>query len=201
MTLRWDTTIKRLLQEGVLGSLVQVDIRGVSGQHANSSTLMHWRNDYELSGSNTMTLGIYYEALRRWVGSATRVTAMASNVVKQRANAAGELAAVRIPDHLEVLGRLAFDGAQLHMMISDVVAGGGRPAAEIWLHGTSADLHLDLTQKKLTLYRITPSGERIGSDVDVPDHAAGSWRVEEEFIGAIRGQEKITHTRCDPLSL
>ena len=27
-----------------------------------------------------------------------------------------------------------------------------------------------------------------------PAHEAGGWRVEEEFISAIRGQEEITHT-------
>ena len=27
-----------------------------------------------------------------------------------------------------------------------------------------------------------------------PPHEAGGWRVEDEFISAIRGQEEITHT-------
>ena len=33
-----------------------------------------------------------------------------------------------------------------------------------------------------------------GDEVEVPESEAGAWRVEEEFIGAIRGTERITHT-------
>jgi predicted dehydrogenase len=151
---------------------VHVDVRGVSGKHVDASAPLHWRQSVELSGVNTMTLGIFYEAVRRWVGDATRVTAMATSVVQvRRADGAvpgssnGTLEAVGVPDHLEVLGRLAMDGAQLHMLISDVVAGAGRPRAEVWLHGTQADLHLDITHARLTLHH--PSEASGGRDVGV----------------------------------
>jgi hypothetical protein len=45
---------------------------------------------------------------------------------------------------------------------------------------------------------MTLSGGRRGDDglsvIDIPDDKKGGWRVEEEFINAIRGIEPITHT-------
>ncbi len=42
------------------------------------------------------------------------------------------------------------------------------------------------------------SSRRRGDDglsvIDIPDDKKGGWRVEEEFINAIRGIEPITHT-------
>ena len=32
------------------------------------------------------------------------------------------------------------------------------------------------------------------TEIDIPDSEAGEWRVEEEFVNAIRGEEVITHT-------
>jgi hypothetical protein len=38
------------------------------------------------------------------------------------------------------------------------------------------------------------SGDSELSVVQIPEEKIGSWRVEEEFINAIRGVEQITHT-------
>jgi hypothetical protein len=67
---------------------------------------------------------------------------------------------------------------------------GGRPSEEeFWLHGTQGALHLDLTKGSLTLTR------RDGGDPEpVPLRDPGAWRVEEEFVGAIRGQESVKLT-------
>ena len=32
------------------------------------------------------------------------------------------------------------------------------------------------------------------AEIAIPASEAGSWRVEEEFVNAMRGQEEITHT-------
>ena len=41
---------------------------------------MHWRQNTELSGNNILAMGIYYEAIMRWVGRATNVMARAKNL-------------------------------------------------------------------------------------------------------------------------
>jgi hypothetical protein len=35
------------------------------------------------------------------------------------------------------------------------------------------------------------------SEIAIPETERGGWRVEEEFTGAIRGSEPITHTSFD----
>ena len=97
---------------------------------------------------------------------------------------------VTIPDHVDVLCELA-NGAQAHIRVSATT--GLSPGNDIWLYGSEGTLHLD---GKLNL-----SGGRRGdnqmSEIANPPEEQYAWRVEQEFIGAIRGQEAITHTTFD----
>lgn len=194
MTLQYDATIQRLVREGALGQLLRVDVRGCTGDAVDESKPLHWRQMAEFSGLNIMTMGIFYEAVRRWVGDVTEVMAMGKTHVKARVDpATGALHHLKIPDHIDVLGTLP-SGAQLHMLISDVLVGKGRPAAEFWIYGSGADLH----------YTLGPGGglmiSKHGAEPEAvsPDGGVGgAWRVEEEFVSAIRGQEKISHTRFE----
>jgi hypothetical protein len=124
MTLAWDATIRRLLRERALGQLLHVDVRGCSGAPLDASKPLHWRHSLEFSGCNIMSMGIFYEAIRRWVGDATQVMAMGQTFVKTRCDPqkGGCLETLRIPDHLDVIATLGC-GAQLHMLISDVLVG------------------------------------------------------------------------------
>src|SRR5690606_13402664 len=102
ITLGVDRTVQRLIAEGYLGELLAVTVRDGSAFLDRESPL-HWRQDADLSGYNIMTLGIWYEALMRWVGTATRVMAMGRTFVKMRPDASGTLRAVRVPEHLDVI--------------------------------------------------------------------------------------------------
>jgi predicted dehydrogenase len=185
-TLRVDKTVKRLLAEGYLGDLLAIEARAGS-QFLNRDAPLHWRQDMDLSGFNVMSMGIWYEALLRWVGEATRVTALGKTFVKMRRDeATGVLKPARVPEHITVLADMAC-GAQLTLTIS-AVTGLAQPDG-IYLFGSAGTLHFSGGK----LY-----GGRKGDDnlqeIDIPAHEAGGWRVEEEFVNAIRGQEAITHT-------
>ena len=133
-----------------------------------------------------MTMGIWYEAIMRWVGHANRVTAFAKTYVKMRRDQEGDLKAVRVPDHIDVLADMAC-GAQLHLQVSSVSGLVGAP--EIYLFGSRGTLRF--SQNKLF------GGQRNDkelSEITIPANEQGGWRVEEEFINAIRGKETITHT-------
>ncbi|MEZ4675506.1 MAG: Gfo/Idh/MocA family oxidoreductase [Caldilineaceae bacterium] len=184
-TLRVDKTVKRLLAEGYLGDLLAVEVRA-GGSFLDKDAAMHWRNDFDLSGYNIMSMGIWYEALLRWVGGATKVAAMGKTFVNMRKNSDGILQPVRIPDHIDIMGDLAC-GAQLHMQISSVAGLLGGP--EAYLFGSEGTLRF--AGNKLYGGR---RGEDALAEIAIPDSEAGGWRVEEEFINAIRGQEEITHT-------
>ena len=71
MTLRVDATLKRLLAEGYLGDLLAIEVR-VGGDFLDADAPLHWRQDFDLSGFNIMSMGIWYEAVLRWFGEATR---------------------------------------------------------------------------------------------------------------------------------
>ena len=185
MTLSVDKTIQRLLAEGYLGDLLAIEAR-VGGTFLDPEAPLTWRQDFDLSGYNTMTMGIWYEAIMRWVGHTNRVTAFAKTYVKMRRDQEGDLKAVRVPDHIDVLADMAC-GAQLHLQVSSVSGLVGAP--EIYLFGSRGTLRF--SQNKLF------GGQRNDkelSEITIPANEQGGWRVEEEFINAIRGKETITHT-------
>src|SRR5690606_15090871 len=66
-TLGLDEAIVRVLREGRLGKLRQIMIENRTGAYASPKLPLTWRQSYKLSGVNTLTLGIYYEAVQRWV--------------------------------------------------------------------------------------------------------------------------------------
>lgn len=184
-TLSVDKTIQRLLAEGYLGDLLAIEVRA-GGQFLDPDAPLHWRHDFDLSGFNTMTMGIWYEAILRWVGEATAVTAMGKTFVKMRRGEDGKLKAVRIPEHIDVVADMAC-GAQMHLQVSNVAGLLGAP--EAYLFGSQGTLRF--SENRLFGGR---RGDAQLTEIEIPENERGGWRVEEEFVNAIRGKEKITHT-------
>jgi predicted dehydrogenase len=185
LTLRVDGTVRRLLAEGFLGDVLAIDVRDGDG-FLDREAPLHWRQDFDLSGFNVLSLGIWYEAIMRWVGEATRVAAMSKTFAKTRKDASRTLRAVRVPEHVDVLADMAC-GAQARFQVSAVTGLAG--PSEAWLFGSAGTLRF--SEGRLYGAR---RGEAALQEIDVPAGEAGGWRVEEEFVGAIRGQEPITHT-------
>lgn len=185
MTLRVDATLKRLLAEGYLGDLLAIELR-VGGDFLDAVAPLHWRQDLDLSGFNIMSMGIWYEAVLRWVGEATRVQAMGKIFTRMRPDETGALRAVHVPEHVDVTADMAC-GAQLHMQVSAVTGLAGTP--EAFLFGSEGTLRY----ADNSLYG-GKRGDSALQEIPIPGHEAGGWRVEEEFVNAIRGEEQITHT-------
>ena len=188
MTLRVDNTIKRLIAAGYLGDVLAIEARA-GGAFLDSEGPLQWRQDFDLSGLNIMSMGIWYEALIRWVGEATRIMAMGKTFVKMRPDADGVMRSVRIPEHIDVVGDLAC-GAQLHIQVSTVAGLAGAP--EVYVFGSNGTLRFSGNK----LYG-GQKGDAELTEIDIPDTEVGGWRVEEEFVNAIRGNEVITHTDFD----
>lgn len=186
LTLGVDATVKRLIREGYLGEVLTVDVREESG-FVDYDAPMHWRDDFELSGANTMGLGIWYETLMRWIGEAVRVSALSRTFVKMRRDPERDLMRyVCVPDHLDAIADMAC-GAQARFRHSRVCGLG--PGNGITLYGTEGTLCF--TEGKLL------GGKRGDSDlkeIPIPAERKGRWRVEEEFVGAIRGEEQVKLT-------
>ncbi len=194
-----DKTVARLVSEGYLGDLLSVDLTSHSGGFIDREGPMHWRYDRDLSGHNVMLMGIWYEALMRWIGPATSVTALGRTNVTSRGDAEGESHAISIPDHVEVIVEFA-SGPDGHMRFSSVT--GHAPGDRVWLYGTEGTLRVDtadvLDATGLHIERMTLSGGRRGDAglalIAIADDDRGDWRVEEEFVGAVRGTEEVRLT-------
>lgn len=184
-TLAYDATISRLLGEGYLGDLVAVEITDRSG-FADPAAARTWRQTTEISGVNVMSLGIWYEAMQRWLGDAAWVMAAGRTMITRRPAADGTSEFVDVPDHLDVIGALP-SGTQLRIAVSQVT--GHAPANGVWLYGTDGTLRL--TADGLFGAR---RGQAEPTKIDIPAAERIGWRVEEEFISAIRGSEPVRRT-------
>ena len=143
----------------------------------------------DLSGYNILAMGIWYEAMMRWVGPASKVVAMTKVWVQQRTDEKGDTHVIRVPDHADILCEMAC-GAQVHMRFSTVT--GLAPGSEVWLFGSQGTLRLE-GPPSLTLYGARRGDSHL-QEIPIPSEKQGKWRVEEEFINAIRGKEEVTRT-------
>lgn len=183
MTLGVDRTIQRLVSEGYLGTIACAEVRDSGGAFPDTSRPFHWREIRQFSGNNILTLGIWYEAIMRWIGTARKVTAMGKTFIPMRP---GDMQAADIPDHLDVIADMAC-GAQLHMQLSGVAGVGG--TTEAFLFGTEGTLRFASGK----LYGAKRGEDKL-SEIPIPENEAAGWRVEEEFIEAIRRNEPVKLT-------
>jgi predicted dehydrogenase len=184
--LKVDRTIQRLLAEGFIGELLAIEVRD-NGGFLDLEGPFSWRQDFRLSGLNVMMLGIWYEAVMRWVGEATRIMAMGKTFVKLRAQAGvSARQSVIIPEHIDVLADMAC-GAQAHFC-STRAAGHAGPSG-CRLYGSEGTLCFE-------------DGQLLGGRRDdaqlqkivIPAEEEGRWQVEEDFINAVRGVAPVRLT-------
>ena len=187
-TLEVDATIQTLLGEGFVGEVLAVELQASGGRFVEPDAPLTWRQDIGLSGHNILNMGIWYEAMMRWLGPAQRVTAMTKVAVPHRKDATGAPHDVRVPDHVDILAQLR-GGAVGHLRFSSVT--GLAPASEAWIFGSEGTLRLEADTLRLTGGR---RGESALREIPVPPKTRIGWRVEEEFVNAIRGREKIART-------
>ena len=188
-TLRVDRTIQDLIADGYVGDLYAMTVRGIMPGFADPTAPLHWRQRQDLSGLNILTMGIWYEAVMRWVGPASGVLARTRIYTSQRRDPeTGAMVTVDVPDHVNIVADLAC-GAQATYEFS--AACGLAPASGAWLFGSKGTLRYDQASDKLFGGR---QGEKALQEITIVPGKVGKWRVEEEFVGAIRRQEEIRLT-------
>jgi predicted dehydrogenase len=192
-TLSVDQTIVEMIGGGYIGDVISMDARVTPGANfPNPDAPVHWRHVRDFSGNNIMGMGIWYEAMMRWVGPAASVNAVGQSVVSHRVDTDGRRVPMSIPDHVDIVGRLE-QGGQMRFCFSSV-AGHAPNTAEIYIFGTEGTMCL--IQDKSGAFSLSAGkrGEDGLNPVEIDPAKSGAWRVEEEFINAIRGKEQITHT-------
>jgi predicted dehydrogenase len=193
-TLEVDSTLTRLVSDGSIGEVLAVEIHATQQpRFVDPEEPLHWRQDVKLSGHNIMNMGIWYEAMMRWLGPARRVMALGKIAVARRKDDAGVLQDVTVPDHVEIIANLA-RGALARLRFSAITVFG--PPNEAWIFGSDGTLRLDADARKLWMGRRWEKDKGL-AEVPIPPEQRIGWRVEEEFVNAIRGREKIARTNFE----
>ena len=192
-TLKFDKTIQKLIASNFIGDLIALDGRiSLDSNFPDFSSNTHWRHSRDFSGNNIMNMGIWYEAIMRWLGPAKDVFAIGQSVVPHRVNSEGIRIPTSIPDHIDILGRFE-QGGQMRLNISSVI-GNIEAEVDLYLLGTKGTLRL--AQKKSGEKRLYGGNNSTTElkEIFIEEKDISEWRVGEEFINAIRGKEVVTHT-------
>ena len=184
--------MKELIASGFLGELREVVVIGTTDSLADPAAPLGWRQKAEYSGVNVLSLGILHETLIRWVPGPERVFAQAKVFIPQRPDpeSGGALRAVGTPDSVQVLTELP-NGARGLYHFSGVARFG--PGHQIHLYGSDGTLKFDASGERERLLGARTGDEQL-REIPVPPDKAGGWRVEAEFVDAIRGRGTVQFT-------
>lgn len=180
-----DRTILRLLGEGALGTLRTM--RLVWGGSVSGGAADPWRRQKRYSGNNTMAVGILYECVSRWLGDALWVQAT-TGLYEHVERVGDRTNHLDVPDHVAIQAQFP-GGVQATIEIA-AHAGSDAPNRAL-LFGSDATLRIDFDAKTLAVAR---GGSTAWTTVEPRPGEAQDWRVEAEFIGAIRGTEQVRLT-------
>jgi predicted dehydrogenase len=183
------------IDAGFLGELREVRVVSVGGWLADPAAPLSWRQDRDLSGYNMLTLGIVHESVQRWTPPPVRVLAQATAFTAARIDPqSGARRNVGTPDSVQVLTVLQ-GGARGVYHVSGVDAFGEE--ASITLYGTAGVLHYDLNSDRVhgtsrASHRSLPLRDL--PEIPIPAEKAMGWRVEADFVSAIREGTPIHFT-------
>lgn len=186
--LKGGMVVRELLAGGFLGELREFSIVHRTAALADPTAPLHWRQDAALSGLNMLTLGILHETILRWLPQPVRVLAQVTAFVPSRIDpASGARRPVGTPDSVQVLTQLP-TGVRGVYQISGVTPFGQE--ARVTFLGSDGVLAYDLQNDRL-LGSSRLLGARPGSlddlpEIPIPADKAGGWRVEADFVDAIR---------------
>jgi predicted dehydrogenase len=181
--------VETLIKNGFLGELREVVVIGVDDQFYDYSQPLHWRQDAEISGVNVLSLGILHETVSRWVPQPTRVFAQTQIFEPSRPNPNGPgNLPVTLPDSVQVLTQYESGARGLYHFGGVTLFGAGK---QIHLYGSLGTIQVhfgpDLTERLLA----GRPGDAKLLQLEPPLNELGRWRVEEEFVRAIRGEEPV----------
>jgi predicted dehydrogenase len=185
--------VRNLIANGYLGDLRELVVIGADDLFWDYSVPLHWRQDRELSGLNVLAMGILHESALRWTPSPTRVFAQSQTFEPQRPDLVRSGSdPVTVPDSVQVLTQLPGGARSLYHISGTVLFG---PGKQIHLYGSLGTIKLEAAPHERLL--CGRPGDEALREVEIPPEQLGGWRVEEEFVGAIRGQEPVRFTDFD----
>ncbi len=189
-SLKYDLTVREIIDSGQLGELYEIGVVHTGGQFALKETPMSWRQDFDLSGFNILSMGIFHETVQGWIdGEPQWLVASGAVFTPERLNQeTGEQARVGIPESISIMGRYG-SGLLLNYHFSGVES--GKPRMEARLNGSKGSLRLDFREG--VLYR-AEAGSAEEKAVEILPEKKRDWQVEAEFIDSIRNGTPVART-------
>ena len=192
--LKGHDVMAELLAGGYLGELREVQVYARNNALADPAAPLSWRQDVGLSGFNMLSLGIVHETLLRWAPPPVRVLAQVHAFIPTRIDPeSGVRRPVGTPDSVQILAILE-NGARAVYHLSGVTSFG--QGIGIWLYGSEGVLHYDLVQDRIegASGKKKPGPKQTLEEIPIPPSKARDWRVEADFVDAIRHQSPIQFT-------
>ncbi|MCC6441896.1 MAG: Gfo/Idh/MocA family oxidoreductase [Armatimonadetes bacterium] len=185
--MKGDFVMKRLIGEGYLGRLYDVHATGLSPMYADPGQPIHWRQRPEISGCNTLTLGMWAEVIHRWIGYARSLSAQIKVQIPERPDPeAGQPAPVGLPDTVGIVAEMDC-GALAIFHFSGLCR--FAPDNRIELFGSEGTLLYNLDRDIILGGKADqPSAQAI----PIPSEMEREWMVEADFIAAIREGKPVS---------
>lgn len=187
--------ISQILEEGFIGRLRELIVLGADDQFFDYSQPLHWRQQRELSGKNILSLGILHETALRWTPPTTQVFAQAQTFeVERPVPDECRIGQVTVPDSVQVVTQLAGGGRGMYHQSGAILFG---PGKQIHLYGSRGTIKVEFLPDGRERVQLGYAGDTALSEVEIPEDLRGGWRVEQEFVAAIRGEGPVKLTDFD----
>lgn len=179
MGMKGDFVMQDLVKSGELGEITSLYFHEHSDLYLDPNSPISWRQRSDLSGLNTLTVGIYAEVIHRWFGYTKSICAKAKTFITERPTYDGDTMPVTRPDVVLALCEME-SGALMrwewnsltHMKKDSCVEAHGDKGAVVYNFQTD-EIFLIQAGNIVDMIEIPPEKER-------------HWTVERDFIDAIR---------------
>jgi len=170
--------------------LRELVVIGANDLFQDESKELHWRQDTVYSGMNILAMGILHEAALRWTPQPKRVFAQTPIFSRERpVSARSNAMQASVPDSVQIVTQLPRGARGLYHLSGVDLFG---PGMQIHLYGSQGTIKLELSPTERLL--VGKAGDGQLHEAVIPQQQQGGWRVEQEFIAAIRGEEPIRFT-------
>lgn len=182
--------IRALIDESYIGELREVVVIGADDLFWDESKPIHWRQDVAISGKNVLAMGILHETVSRWIPAPKRVFAQSAIFEPQRPHpVTSDKIDIKIPESLQIVTEIAGGARGLYHLSGSILFG---PGKQIHLYGRKGTIKYLITpEEQVWVGRLGDKELRLA---EIPPEKRGGWRVEAEFVGAIRGEEPVRFT-------
>lgn len=187
-TLPCDGAVAEILRSGSLGKLREIHVQHTTAMFADPDAPMSWRQDPEVSGINMLTMGIYHEAVLRWLPiQISSLQAWGSIHTRRRMHwDRPEEVEVLLPDSLSIQ---AMTTDEIHLFYYFSAVETGRTRNEVRIHGDRGSLRIEVETGTIHRSLVGDPTERIHEYKPDP-----GWQVEADFVHSIRSGRPVTRT-------